>query len=174
MLTLCVLAADNKRCWLVDKPLVLLSTGVEGGIAPRPAPFQLIILPEGNATRLYVLHRQQDGVKATYTQGKGPAFATVQKELAGLYQLPQEEQSGMADPYGQAVALHSHDGQHCWVNQPPTGCVRGAQTVHPTPEQKASFIGYTKQLEKLGESAREPLSEKEYQEVFASLIPARQ
>ncbi len=165
--------AEEKRCWVVPKPVVLLSVGVEGGIAPRPVPLQLIVTPDGDTTHLYVVHRKGDGLKATYTQGRGPAFAAVQKELAGLYALPQEKEPGFSDPYGMSVQLHSHDGQRCWVNDPPNGCVRGAPTVRPTAEQKAEFAAVVKRLEKLAESAKEPLPEKEYQEVLSSLY-ARQ
>jgi hypothetical protein len=156
---------------MAPKPLVLLSVGVEGGIAPRPVPLQLVVLPEGNATRLYVVRRDLDDRKATYTQGRGPSFAALQKELAGLYNLPQEPQTGLADPYGMKVALHSHDGDRCWINDPPNGCVRGPQTVTPSAAQKTEFATVVGRLETLAEAAQEPLSEKEYQTVFAELFP---
>lgn len=168
LLTISVFA-ETRRCWLAPKDLILLSVGVEGGIAPRPVPLQLVVLPQGDATHLYVVHR--DGQKATYTQGRGPAFASLQKELAALYGLPQEPQTGFSDPYGLRVALHSHDGTRCWINDPPNGCVRGPATIAPSPEQKAAFAGLVKRLEKLAEEAKEPLSEKEYQEVFSGLFP---
>lgn len=169
------MGAEARRCWLTPAPVILLTEGVEGGIAPLPVPFQMVVRPAADSSsRVYVLRRQNG--KTIYTQGNGPNFAALQKELTqlGLYELPQEKEPGLADPYGMRTALHSHDGTRCWINEPPTGCIRGAPGIAPTAEQKATFANAVKRLEGLAARALEPLSEKEYQAVFSELYPARQ
>ncbi|MEW6281531.1 MAG: hypothetical protein AB1758_23175 [Candidatus Eremiobacterota bacterium] len=165
------LAAEERKCsFRPDVSFVMLTTGIEGGIAPKVPPLQLMAVRKPDGSAVLYCRRYLGGESFRYTRGTAPSFAKLLEATVGVEKLPLEEPKGLDDIYGAKTSLHVHSGK-CWHNQPPNGCILGHSDTRASQSDKQTFLAAVKSVEGWEGLCTSTVAESDYTKALESLFP---
>lgn len=137
---------------------VVITYGINGGIAAAHVSKRIVILADEDGARVIVME-QPVGELKTIRTGRldthdfQALLTTLEEE--GLFELPLEDPKirGKIDFYGMDVSLRVRAGDRFWENRGPGGCIRAEAKTKPTPAERAALRGHMERAAEQAETA---------------------
>lgn len=144
---------------------IRLSEDVDGGYAPRPVQFQLLIVGRSDGSYDVYYKRRIDGGNSIQYQcwrTTTNSLDGLEKELEqmGFFGLPQMAPNEQDDIYRQKIGLEIRTSSHRWRHSPPVGCIRTRSPVQTNETQRQLFLKSVQRVRQLGQGGQEcPVAE---------------
>lgn len=168
--------AETAPCGLrAEADFVLLTEGVEGGVAPKIPTLRLVIVRRENGEAAVYRADSAQGGLPTFLEGAAKDYAALERRLValGVPDLPHEDakEVGFFDLYGRKTALHWHRDGKCWYTQPPNGCIVGSPSGKVTDDQKKQFDSAVKAIRNEAAAATQPSTQERIAKAYTTLAP---